>query len=242
MNMIKYNKGKETEGFTLLELLIVITIVAILSVALVFILNPTETLQKSRDTQRMSDLSTVKTAIGIFMTATSSVQLDGINGGATANGACVDGGTAANRRIWVSAPITEDITDAIPPTSWSVAAANTWNQPATAAAGSAVNGTGWLPVKLSGLIGGSPISAMPLDPVNRVAANGSVVGTVTNGSLMYRYSCRGIPVGFEIDARLESQAYGPSGADDRASKDGGDNPLLFEMGSDLSILPSSNDF
>jgi prepilin-type N-terminal cleavage/methylation domain-containing protein len=239
MHMKNTKNNNSKEGFTLLELLIVITIVAILSVALVFILNPTETLQKSRDTQRMSDLSTVKTAIGIFMTATSSVQLDGINGGATANGACVDGGTAANRRIWVSAPITAgDINDATPPTAWNTAAANTWSQPATAAAGSAVNGTGWLPVKLSGLIGGSPISAMPLDPVNRV----DDINTVTNSFLMYRYACRGVPVGFEIDARLESQAYGPSGADDRAAKDGGDNPLLFEMGSDLSILPASNDF
>ncbi|MCK5085475.1 prepilin-type N-terminal cleavage/methylation domain-containing protein, partial [Candidatus Parcubacteria bacterium] len=56
---------KNMEGFTLLELLIVIAILAILSAVLILILNPAETMKKSRDTQRMSDLATMKTAIGL---------------------------------------------------------------------------------------------------------------------------------------------------------------------------------
>ena len=54
-NLVK----KPAKGFTLLELLIVIAIIAVLSVILVLVLNPAETLKKSRDTQRMSDLSTL---------------------------------------------------------------------------------------------------------------------------------------------------------------------------------------
>ena len=45
----------ESSGFTLLELLIVISVLAILSVALIVVLNPAETLKKGRDSQRISD-------------------------------------------------------------------------------------------------------------------------------------------------------------------------------------------
>ena len=239
MQMTKQNREKAKEGFTLLELLIVITIIAILSVALVFILNPAETLQKSRDTQRMADLSTLKTALGIYLTSTSSPQLDGTSG--TANDKCVGGSGTAT--IFLSADTTSagSVTDASYPTGYAAFA-----QPSTVAAASSVNGTGWLPVKLTSIVGGSPISSMPVDPVNKVgittSGDVSALSSVTNGALMYRYACKKSPLGFEVDARLESSAYGVGGSDDRASKDGGDNSKLFEVGTDLTILPSSNDF
>jgi prepilin-type N-terminal cleavage/methylation domain-containing protein len=230
---------KTSEGFTLLELLIVITIIAILSVALVFVLNPAETLAKSRDTQRLADLSTLKTALGIYLTSSSTPQLDGSGG--TLNDKC-DGGTAANEKLWVSvSTASESISDATPPSGWTQLASS-WQQPATVASSTLVNGTGWIPIKLSGLVGGAPISSMPLDPINRVAINGSVLGTVTNSSLMYRYACKKSPLSFEIDARLESSAYGYLGSDDKAAKDGGDNIRLFEVGTGMTILPSTDDF
>ena len=70
------NLKKRESGFTLLELLIVIAIIAILSIALVFMLNPAETLKKARDAQRISDLKSVKTALGIMLTASSTPLLD----------------------------------------------------------------------------------------------------------------------------------------------------------------------
>jgi prepilin-type N-terminal cleavage/methylation domain-containing protein len=239
-HMIKQKSLKAKQGFTLLELLIVITIIAILSVALVFILNPAETLQKSRDTQRLSDLSTLKTAIGIYLTATTTPQLDGYSG--TANDRC-DGGTAANERLWISVPTaTETTNDATPPSGWTQANTS-WGQSASVSAASTVDGAGWLPVKLTGLVGGSPISSMPLDPVNRITVGAvSSPTNITNSALMYRYACKAVPLTFEIDARLESQAYGVGGADDRAAKDGGNNANLFETGTGLTILPSTNDF
>lgn len=65
-------KAGHAKGFTLLELLIVISIIAVLSVALVLVLNPAEALKKSRDAQRISDLNTLKTALGIYLTSTST--------------------------------------------------------------------------------------------------------------------------------------------------------------------------
>jgi len=64
------------KGFTLLELLIVIGILAILATTVVLVINPAELLRKARDSQRISDLNSVKTAIGYYMTeATSTLSI-----------------------------------------------------------------------------------------------------------------------------------------------------------------------
>ena len=63
------------KGFTLLELLIVIGILAILSTTLIIVINPAEMLKKARDSQRISDLNTVKSAIAIYLTNASTISL-----------------------------------------------------------------------------------------------------------------------------------------------------------------------
>ena len=75
LNLNMNIKEKRDAGFTLLELLIVISIVAILSVALVVILDPAETLRKSRDAQRISDMNSMKTALGLYLTSTTTPYL-----------------------------------------------------------------------------------------------------------------------------------------------------------------------
>lgn len=66
---------KTKKGFTLLELLIVIGILAILSTTVVLVINPAQLLKKARDSQRISDLNTVKTAIAYYITETSSPSI-----------------------------------------------------------------------------------------------------------------------------------------------------------------------
>jgi len=94
------------KGFTLLELLIVIAILAILSAVTVVVLNPTELLRKARDSQRISDISSIKTAIAFYMTSTSSPSL-GTAGTcyvtATASGCTtsVSTSTAVNGTGWI---------------------------------------------------------------------------------------------------------------------------------------------
>ena len=63
-----------------MELLIVIAILAVLGAIVIFMLNPAETLKKARDSQRISDLSTIKIALGIYITSKKSPQLDGVSG------------------------------------------------------------------------------------------------------------------------------------------------------------------
>jgi len=67
------------KGFTLLELLIVIGILAILSTTVILVINPAQLLKKARDSQRISDLNTMKTAIAYYITETTSPSIGTTN-------------------------------------------------------------------------------------------------------------------------------------------------------------------
>jgi len=228
---------KQARGFTLLELLIVISVLAILSVALILVLNPAESMKKSRDTQRMSDLSTLKTAIGLYLTNASSPDLDAAVGG------CFDSG-GASAKIFYSANLANqtcplDISEGLDADGdFDSADFCTY----TSASG-AVDGTGWLPINLTQIPGGSPISNLPIDPSNTVASGIAPKST----DLVYRYVCQnvstasGLPSSvFEINAQLESDAFTVS--DDRRTKDGGDNNNYYEVGTSLKLMGAGTNF
>lgn len=221
---IYMNTYSEKKGFTLLELLIVIAIIAALSTILIIVINPSETLKQSRDSQRIADLSTLKTALGLYMTATSSPKLDSI---------AASNGCNTPTKVWYSAPSSTavvTITNSSNGTSFATA-----GQPSSTVTAGLINGTGWIPVNLASLTGGSPISNMPLDPVNTVVA-----GANTSSSLVYRYACKLSPLSFEVDASLESTQY--TSVDNKLASDGGDNANYFEVGTGLGILPSDGNF
>ena len=213
---------KNMEGFTLLELLIVIAILAILSAVLILILNPAETMKKSRDTQRMSDLATMKTAIGLYMTNVSSPDLstDG-----TDNDRCIGGG---DESVFYSSD--EIITDT---------GVNAAMSPVISG-GTGVNGTGWIPVDFTQIPGGSPISNLPVDPLNNIVRGTSTLASISNDASVYRYVCDIGDVTFEINAILESDAFTTS--DNKLASDGGDNDNLYEVGTKLTILGNATDF
>lgn len=244
MTSLLITKEKRGAGFTLLELLIVIAIIAILSVALVFMLNPAETLKKARDAQRISDLKTVKTALGIMLTATSTPSLDGTFG-TTATGICTStgaGGAPTTPKIAYSSATapTSGITTT-PGTDAISGAAFSATSGYTSASAGKVDGTGWISVNLKALTGGTPIASFPVDPTNTVSAAASA------NDLVYRYACQNgstasgkPPFIFEIDAQLESNAYTVD--DDKRAKDGGDYATLYETGNSLNLLPASGNF
>lgn len=100
-----------------------------------------------------------------------------------------------------------------------------------------VDSTGWVPVTFSWLLGGSPISNLPIDPVNTIASLTAATGT----DLVYRYACQSTGTAtkpsnvFELNATLESTAY--TSDDDKRAKDGGDSSTYYEVGTDLLLLP-----
>lgn len=225
-------QNSNKKGFTLLELLIVIGIIATLSVIVMLVLNPAETLRKSRDTQRMSDLATLKTALGLYMTTVSPVYLAG-----TSNTACKSGTWSAGEKIYYSLDSGSDITDTTIDGETFLA-----TDAAQVSSGNLANtdGTGWLPVDLADIVGGSPISYMPIDPVNTF-----VTGSETSllaGDLFYRYACSitGTVLNFEINTTLESAEFTTS-PNDRRIKDGGNSTLMYEIGTSNTILGANHD-
>lgn len=127
------------KGFTLIELLIVIGILAILTAAVVVILNPAELLKQARDSQRLSDLDALKNAIALYLA--DSKLFSGL--GNTTCYASVAGATDCASRA--------------------TSATRTTIASSTARG---VDGSGWIPLPLSTITSGSPLQNLPIDPTN----------------------------------------------------------------------------
>lgn len=126
------------KGFTLIELLIVIAIVAILAVVVILTINPLELLRQARDSTRISDLNTLKSAIALYI----------------ADGQSTSG--------WNPTTCYTDV----PGASCSGGARFSATYTTTSSSSSRnVNGTGWLPVDFNLISSGSPIAQLPRDPV-----------------------------------------------------------------------------
>ena len=136
------------KSFTLIELLVVLAIVAILSVVVIMTLNPAELLKQARDSTRLSDLSTLNTALAAY----SADVANGFMGSST--------------KVYVSIPDTSPTCAnlGLPalPTSTIVYTYSC----VTATSTRLTNGQGWIPVNLSNISFGSPLSALPIDPIN----------------------------------------------------------------------------
>ena len=168
------------KGFTLIELIIVIGILAILATVVVLVLNPAQMLAQARDSQRMSDLGSVKSAIALYL-ATADSPAVGATSKGTVSTACWFGTTCTTTCSGISTS-------------------------------TAVDSTGWVNVDLTGTAGGSPLSALPLDPSQTAAYQYTYIGDATN-------------LTFELNANLESTKY--SGLE---ATDGGNCPSVYEIG------------
>ncbi len=207
------------KGFTLLELLIVIAIIAILATIMVIVINPIETLRRARDVQRLSDLSSVRTAIAMYMTVTPVPDLNGAN-----PGTCYATPATATGRIYLSQLAASTLISSV-----TYSGTNS----------SIVDGTGWIPVNLSAIAGGSPLAAYPQDP-SQGTATLSAAAMTASSTPVYRYACSDAPLAFEMTARLESIAYGDTAAvrtgTNKMETDGGNNAGVYEVGTNLQII------
>jgi prepilin-type N-terminal cleavage/methylation domain-containing protein len=149
----------DSKGFTLIELLVVIAIVAILAVVVILTLNPAELLKQARDSNRISDLNTLKSAISVYLADVSTPSIGTV-------GSCY---TSANTFPAVLANC-----------GWS----GSYTQvTTTAAAIRNVDGTGWIKTNLTQISSGAPISQLPTDPVNsgQFVYRFAAVSSSTNG-------------------------------------------------------------
>jgi prepilin-type N-terminal cleavage/methylation domain-containing protein len=160
-------------GFTLIELLVVIAIIAILSVVVILTLNPSELLKQSRDANRVSDLATMNTALGIYAAQSGS-------------------SFGSSSVVYVSIPdptATSTAGDQCQGLGLPALSASSSYFCAASSTARANNGQGWLPVNFSSLSGGSPLGSLPIDPTNATSSNNFYTYT-TNGS---QYIVTGIP-------------------------------------------------
>ncbi len=153
---------RSRKSFTLIELLVTLAIVAILSVVVIMTLNPSELLKQARDSNRLSDLSTLNTAL-------SAYSAD-VNGGFM--------GTSSV--VYVSIPDTTSTCAnlGLPtlPTGWSYNCVTTTSTKLS-------DGTGWIPVNFSNISFGSPLSSLPVDPIN-TTTTGNYYTYVSGGSFI----------------------------------------------------------
>jgi len=207
------------KAFTLLELLIVIGILAILSTTVMIVINPADLLARSRDSNRISDLATVNTAINAFVAFYSNASL----------------GTA--NTVYISLPSDQsncsDLDLPSLPSPWvyhCVTQANLRK----------VDGNGWIPIDFTQMDIGSPISHLPVDPKNTYTQDLS-----QSNDLFLTYAVDSSKR-WELNAKTESSKIGFITRDsfpivNAATipiNDGGDNGL-YEVGSNLRIIPDS---
>ncbi|MBU6500666.1 MAG: type II secretion system protein [Patescibacteria group bacterium] len=136
---MKHNKNNN-KGFTLIELLVVIAIIAVLSIVVILTLNPAELLKQARDSNRISDLNTMKSAISLYLADVSTVNL----------------GTASKCYFGVITTTTC--------ATWMTTQSAT--QTTAIATARSVSGNGWIPVAFTNISSGAPIGSEPLDPTN----------------------------------------------------------------------------
>ena len=81
------------------------------------------------------------------------------------------------------------------------------------------DGTGWIPIKFNSISSGTPLSVLPLDPLNNETYH-YILG-VDPENKTYEINCF-----FELSENIK-----------KVSTDGGNNGDVYEVGTDLTILP-----
>lgn len=200
----------EIKGFTLIELIIVIGIIALLATTVILVINPARLFQEARDSQRIADLGQMKSAMDLFVatadtpdTSLGVPDLDGPASTATVNcaGRCYIHGTGTSclgRHVATTAAPSASV---------------------------AVDGTGWAPVDLRDVSSGSPLAAWPKDPT-------------ASGTNFYTYACDNDLTDklYEFNADMESTRFGSgTGSENVELNDGGSSTTIFEVGSSLSL-------
>ncbi|MCS7183784.1 MAG: type II secretion system GspH family protein [Patescibacteria group bacterium] len=217
---------KKQIGFTLVELIIVLAIISTLVAILITVIKPQQIFMNMRDTQRKSDLNTLSRAIDLYVTdittrgdeivLTPSGTVNTLGGTLTNfNHGCL--GSGATPTIFYSSAnvggTTTGFTGARATNSRSIATSSTANPP------------GWLPVPL-GTSTSLNLSNLPVDPRNSLNSNSAP-------SFYYTFACRFSDLSYELNANLEN----PNNTDE--ANDNGNNPFLYEIGPDKTILPSA---
>lgn len=207
------------KGFTFIEILVSISLVALIAALVALVFNPSNYFVRARDLRRLKDLQILSTALSIYFFQYPNPDPDGPN----LDSRGVD---ETYPTIFISVPyeIEQPFTNCFDPVS------NKWLYVFQVSQNNLKknNGTGWIPINFSEMLI-PPINELPIDPIN----------TFSSG-YYYIYAFRRNPAGFEVDAALEYKRFRFGGENDKTSTDGGNDPRRLELGSDLTIIPPLN--
>jgi len=205
------NAKTTLKGFTLIELLIVIGIIAILAAVVLLTLNPAELLRQARDSTRISDFDSVRSAMALYIVDVASPDI----------------GIITN--CYVAQLNTPAIFGVINPgcdsddTGVYAARFNGGATVVDATTPRNVDSNGWIPVNFTQISAGSPLPALPIDPTN---------------STLYFYAYRpGAGTTYELNANMESAKFRPNETTDGGDRngnltDGTSSDGLYEVGTD----------
>jgi prepilin-type N-terminal cleavage/methylation domain-containing protein len=195
-------------GFTLLELIAVLSAIGILSSVVISLIKPIDIIRCSRDTQRIKDLTSLSSAINNYLSQVKSSDLDGPY-------FTQRGFDESSSTIFMSVPKDKETTSSL-----ITADGKNWYINQTFSNNLLrINGEGWLPISFLSL-SPKPLSLLPVDPLNTF-----------NKNYFYAYAFKNQAKSFEINAKFECPKYV-----ELAKNDGGDSDL-FEVGNDLNIIP-----
>lgn len=184
-------------GFTIIELLLSITLISFLVIALLIALNPASSFAKARDVQRFNDLQSISVVLSTLLKEKANLSFGGENV-IYLSLSRINSATCSEYRLPI---ITSSYQYQCSPNP------------------EKVDGTGWIPVDftLNPIVG---LKKLPIDPMNKPP-------------FFYSYRAKNkltkLSAHFEYEGNLESSYL-----------DGGSDPILYEVGSDLSLMVPEN--
>jgi len=140
------DKLSVVKGFTLLEVMIVTTILAALATTTVVALNPVELLAQMRDSQRMTTIGMLRDAVSLLIADRPATSLGDIT------------------RVYISLPSNNDNCADI--VGLPALPAGQTYRCVTATNLTRIDGAGWIPLDFRGITDGSPFTHLPIDVIN----------------------------------------------------------------------------
>lgn len=129
---------RQNKGFTLIELLIVIAIVAVLSTVVLLYVNPAELLKQSRDSNRLTEMSSLNHAIALYLNDTTMPSL-GVSATCYAASAVVTSTGSCLPFFQTASSVVASVRRTL-------------------------DSTGWVPIDFVHIISGVPLDQLPADP------------------------------------------------------------------------------